>query len=99
MACSRARAAAITGAGQYGAARRRRSGLRGFLCHLQDLLAGHGPDHVRMLVLDVRFDVSDELVVAFPAHRLAAWAVDLLGHLRSFLRVAGSLGRRDLDAE
>src|SRR2546423_14809525 len=53
------------------------------LSHPQDLLARHGSDHVRMLVLDVLLDVADELVVGLAAHGLAARAVDLHRHCSS----------------
>src|SRR6266480_2552034 len=50
------------------------------LGHAQDLLARHGSDHVRMLVLDVLLDVADDLVVRLAADRLAARAIDLHRH-------------------
>src|SRR5438067_1500977 len=64
--------------------------LGGFFGHPQDLLAGHRPDHVRVVALDVSFDIRDQLVVALAADGLAARAVHLLRHLSSSVREAES---------
>src|SRR5882724_96654 len=58
-----------------------RSGQR--LCvvrHLHDLVAGHRPDHVGMVGLNMRLDVGHEIVVGLPAHRHAAGTVNCFSH-------------------
>src|SRR5205823_6295469 len=40
----------------------------------------HRPDQVGVVGLDMRLDIGDELVVGVAAQRLAAWAIDFLGH-------------------
>src|SRR5262249_35293367 len=52
----------------------------GLARHSQDLVSRHRSDHVGVLVLDVRLDVRDELVVGVAADGLSARTVDLLRH-------------------
>ena len=58
--------------------------------HAEDLLAGHRSHLLGMLVLDVRLDVRDELVVRLATHGLSARTVDQLRH-----RISLQFGRAE----
>ena len=54
--------------------------LGSFFGHREEIFAGHLPDHLGMVAVDVGLRVRDELVVVGAADDLAAFTVDELCH-------------------
>src|SRR5437867_11904679 len=52
----------------------------GLLGHREQVVARDLPDQIRMVAVDVRFRVRDQLVVGLAAHDLPALTVDQLRH-------------------